>query len=241
MSSWMIIISALILTENSETQAAIKPPESLPAKIIALTFDDGPRRGTTDIVLSELNKRKIKATFFVLGECIKGNEDLLIGEAENGMEIGNHTYDHQALTNLGQASIGCELDRTGQKIFDAAGCQPQIMRPPYGSKNDHVRKVVQDHGLHLTMWTLDPRDWKYRNSDYVANYVIKNAKNYDIVLLHDIHMSTALAVGRILDGLSEKGFRFVTVSELEKMRPKDAPRRQPETKIAHKKQVKRQK
>lgn len=240
----MIIESLFIVyvtcLANEKPSATIDTAPNV-EKVIALTFDDGPRRGTTDRVLAELEKRKIKATFFIIGECIKGNEDLLAQMGKDGMEIGNHTFDHHRLTALSSDGINSELDRTERKIFEAANFKATIMRPPEGRHNTRVDEIVAAKNLTLIMWTLDPQDWRHRNSDYVTKYVLDNVQNYDIILLHDIHESTVLAVPRIIDGLTEKGYRFITVSELNAIKPPNASRKEPKAAAPHKRKSKKAK
>jgi peptidoglycan/xylan/chitin deacetylase (PgdA/CDA1 family) len=84
------------------------------------------------------------------------------------------------------------------------------MRPPGGAINGNTKRC----GKPIIMWSIDPRDWQYRNADYVFDYVTKHTKSGYIVLLHDIHKTSVDAGIRIFDALEKKGFTFVTVSQL---------------------------
>jgi len=195
---------------------------------IAITFDDGPSATLTPRLLDMLKARGIKATFFVLGQCVVANPDVLKRAAAEGHEIGNHSWDHKALTKGGPAAIAMEVNQTNAAIEQACGKRPTLIRPPYGATNTSVTKRLnEDYGLKVILWDVDPLDWKVRNSAHVTSEILKHTQDGSIILAHDIHPSTIEAMPATLDALLKKGFKFVTVSELIAMdRPQLPPKKE---------------
>lgn len=182
---------------------------------IALTFDDGPSAKLTPRLLDMLKERGIKATFFVLGTCVAANPELVKRMVEEGHEVGNHSWDHKSLAGLGAAGLQAQIDRTNAAIENAGGVKPVVIRPPYGATNSSLnKKLDEQYGLKVIMWSVDPLDWKFRNSPRVTAQILENTKPGSIVLAHDIHATTVDAMPATLDGLKDRGFEFVTVSEL---------------------------
>ena len=181
-------------------------------KHIALTFDDGPSKTNTKIVLDALEKHKAKATFMVVGQNVnKGTADLLKREVELGCEIGNHSYSHANFKKISQKKIKSELKKTDDAVKKYTGSKPTVIRTPYGASSKSVLKCFDRPNI---FWSVDTLDWKYRDTDRLVKYVSKNAKDGGIVLMHDIHKSTAKAVDGILKSLEKQGFETVTVTEL---------------------------
>ena len=179
-------------------------------KMIALTFDDGPNYNTNK-VLDILEKYNVPATFFILGSKIKGNEYLLKRMASSGMEIGNHTYSHLLLTKYQEDKIKEEIDSTSNLIFEVTGKYPTLLRPSYGSVNSKIKKLADSP---IIIWDIDTLDWKYHNSKRISKRVLNKAGDGDIVLMHDIYSATANALNIIIPKLQNRGYTFVTVSEL---------------------------
>ncbi|MFF5261164.1 polysaccharide deacetylase family protein [Actinomadura viridis] len=183
------------------------------AKCVALTFDDGPM-GSTSRLLDILADSDVKATFFLVGRNVHEFPDLVRREAAEGHELANHSYTHTDLGRSSSARVTSELRRTQEAIRHVTGVTPTLMRPPYGSTDGEVAAVTRRLKLAQVLWAVDPLDWKARDSDRVARAVVKQTRNGSIVLLHDIHSSTVKAVPLIIRRLEEKGYVFVTVSEL---------------------------
>ena len=179
-------------------------------KMIALTFDDGPNYNTSK-VLEVLEEYEVPATFFVLGSKIKGNEYILNRIIKSGSEIGNHTYNHKILTKLEEDKIKEEIESTNNKIFEVTGFYPSLLRPSYGIVNKKV-KEISDYPI--IIWDIDTLDWKYHNSKKIAGRVLSKARDGDIILMHDIYSSTSNALKIIIPKLKDRGYTFVTVSEL---------------------------
>ena len=171
-------------------------------KMIALTFDDGPNYNTNKV---------LPATFFILGSKIKGNEYILKRMASSGMEIGNHTYSHLLLTKYQEDKIKEEIESTSNLIFEVTGKYPTLLRPSYGSVNSKIKKTAD---MPIIIWDIDTLDWKYHNSKRISKRVLNKAGDGDIVLMHDIYSATANALNIIIPELQNRGYTFVTVSEL---------------------------
>lgn len=182
---------------------------------LAMTFDDGPHPELTPRLLDLLKERGIKATFYVVGKCVDAYPQIMKRMVQEGHEVGHHTYTHPALNKISAAKFQSEMDRTTEAIVKVTGEKPSTIRPPYGATNATInRKLSEEYGMTVIMWSVDPLDWKYRNSTRVANEIIAGAKPGAIILAHDIHASTVAAMPAALDTLLAKGYRFVTVSEL---------------------------
>lgn len=192
---------------------------SNPKKVIALTFDDGPNKNTLR-VLNTLKKYNARATFFVIGSNAKSNLSTLKKMHEAGHEIGNHTWSHPNLMRLSHSSRLRELSRTDEVIKSVTGSRPRLVRAPYGTMTKDAAKRLNRSFVY---WSIDPQDWRYRNASTVTKHVVGRAANKKIVLLHDIHASTASAVERIIPQLINKGYTFVTVSELMEITGGGAP------------------
>lgn len=179
--------------------------------VIALTFDDGPYPKVTGHILDVLEKNGVCATFFVLGSRIEGREDVLTRMEELGCEIGNHSFSHADLTRLSKADCQRELSDTDAEIRRVTGHEASVVRPPYGYYNKAVRSAA---GRPLILWTVDTNDWRGKAPGEIADYVIQQAKEGSVILMHDQQTQTADAMEMIIPTLIDEGFRFVTVSEL---------------------------
>lgn len=179
--------------------------------VIALTFDDGPYPKVTGHILDVLEKNGVCATFFVLGSRIEGHEDMLTRMDELGCEIGNHSFSHADLTRLSKADCQRELSDTDAEIRRVTGHEASVVRPPYGYYN---KTVMSAAGRPLILWTVDTNDWRGKAPGEIADYVIQQAKEGSVILMHDQQTQTADAMEMIIPTLIDEGFRFVTVSEL---------------------------
>lgn len=182
---------------------------------IAMTFDDGPEPERTPRLLDMLKERGIKATFYVVGKNAAEYPDILKRMAAEGHEIGNHSWSHPTLTKLSAAGVASQLNQTSDAIEQAIGKRPTTMRPPYGATNTALnRRINTEFGMKVILWSVDPMDWRYRNSTRVMNQIVQNTRPGGIILAHDIHATTVAAMPGTFDTLLAKGYKFVTVSEL---------------------------
>ena len=178
---------------------------------VALTFDDGPDRECTEDLLDGLKNRGVKASFFLMGQNIEGNEDLVLRMKEEGHLVGNHSYSHLLLTKADSRAVCQAVDRTSRLIQEITGEEPQYIRPPYGEWNEEL-----DCTLALTpvFWTVDSLDWKLKGRAQIVDRVLKDVEDGDIILMHDIYPQSVEAALEIVDRLSAGGYTFVTADEL---------------------------
>ncbi|WP_052712199.1 polysaccharide deacetylase family protein [Domibacillus indicus] len=180
-------------------------------KRIALTFDDGPNPKSTEAILATLKKHNVKATFFMLGGRVERYPKLVEKIVQDGHEAGNHSWSHRDFTKLQPNEVKDEIDRTAAAVEAAAGVSPLAVRPPYGAMNDKINEVI---GTKPVLWTIDTMDWKSHNPKAICAVVKKEAKDGSIVLMHDIHQTTAEALDELVSSLQRDGYEFVTVSDI---------------------------
>ncbi|HFI0253335.1 TPA: polysaccharide deacetylase family protein [Streptococcus suis] len=178
---------------------------------IALTFDDGPNPATTPVILDLLKKYNAKATFFVLGSVVEGNEAILQRMVAEGHEVANHTWSHSNLTHLSPEQVQQEIELTQAIVEKAIGKRPTMMRPPFGAVN---QAVVDAMGLPSIYWNVDTEDWLNRDSHIILERVKQQACPGCIILMHDIHQSTVDNLEPVLQFLTSEGYNLVTVTEL---------------------------
>jgi len=180
-------------------------------KLIALTFDDGPHKDNTTELLRILEEHEVKATFYVLGNRAQYNPGIIREMVQSGHQVGSHTYSHKELSKLSQKERMQEIQKTNDIIERIIGIQPSSMRPPYGAYDE---AVTADAGMPVVLWSLDSEDWKLKDSEKIFRKVTAEAKDGDIILLHDIHSYTVGSIKQIIVKLLEEGYTFVTVDEL---------------------------
>ncbi|HHY15755.1 MAG TPA: polysaccharide deacetylase family protein [Firmicutes bacterium] len=191
-------------------------------KKIALTFDDGPHKSNTPLILDILKSRDIKATFFVLGENVKKHPEIIHRINEAGHQIGNHSKTHSDLRNLTNEEIlKTELDPTSHLIEAITGTYPKFMRPPYGALRDESIEFLGELGWQIINWSIDSFDWDQAENE--AEEILSKIEEYHhpgaIILLHCSGPNTALALPKIISLLETQDYDFVTVEEL--LKPKD--------------------
>ena len=184
---------------------------------IALTFDDGPHPYRTDEVLNLLEKYNIRATFFVVGENVSYYPEPFKRTVALGHEIGNHTYHHTPLSDTCEKTVMDEISQTDDIIFKTAGFHPKLFRPPEGAYGECALKAAQSMNMRMILWTVDTRDWERPPAQDIVDHVMKNVRGGSILLFHDyMHKSahTMEALEILIPKLLEKGYKFVTVSDL---------------------------
>lgn len=183
---------------------------------VALTFDDGPGTYTPQI-LSVLSDYGVTATFFEIGENAAAHPDYVKQIAAAGHEFGDHTYTHPDLTKLSYDGQYDEISKAKQTIESISGASVRYFRPPYGSYNADTDKVVAALNLDRILWNVDPRDWSGVPADSIVQNVLANSKSGSIVLMHDGVVNskeTAKALPQIIEGLRNKGFKLVPMSQM---------------------------
>lgn len=202
-------------TNQNTTEYTFQPISIDPKKpVIALTFDDGPSKYTTQI-LDVLKDNDANATFFVIGNKVETFKETMQKMVSLGNEIGNHSYSHKWLTKLEKEDLEEQIQKTQEIVKKITGYTPVLLRPTYGSVNKQVR---QNTNLKIIMWTVDTMDWKVKNSKTIAERALKDIEDGDIILMHDTRERTLEAVKIIVPELKKQGYQFVTISELEEIK-----------------------
>ena len=178
-------------------------------KYIAFTFDDGPTKYTSEL-LKTIEVNNSSATFFMIGNRMKYNYDVVKEVYNSSSEIGSHTYSHKSLANLSKKELEKEINSVQIIYNEITNDYIKYLRPPYGIYNDKVTSL--DYSLIL--WNIDTKDWLNKNPVKIYNYVIKNACDGCIVLMHDTNFETIEAIRKIIPSLNELGYNVVSISKL---------------------------
>lgn len=179
--------------------------------VVALTFDDGPSKYWTDGLLDGLKERNVKATFFLIGANAEANPILVERIVKEGHLIGNHTYSHVQLTTISDEAACAEIDEANAVLSAAVGEVIHYIRPPFGSWQEGLDSLVD---MQVVLWSVDPQDWKVKNTARIVEKVLKEVEDGDIILLHDVYQESVEAALQIVDELRARGYEFVRVDEL---------------------------
>jgi len=190
-----------------------------PEKLVALTFDDGPDKTYTPIVLDILSRKGVKATFFLIGRRIQEDPDVVRRIVQEGHLIGNHTYSHPRMLKSGP-DVERELSMMEGALRPFGVTANTLFRPPYGAASPSLVVQASNLGYKLALWSVDSLDWRGLSSAEV----VRNIENYvtpgAVVLQHcaggpgeDLSGSVA-ALPDVIDDLRSRGYRFVTLAEL---------------------------
>lgn len=192
----------------------------LPAKTIALTFDDGPHPKYTQEIEAILKQYDIPAVFFNVGRNLGTLENGIpkiskLGEVsrrlmDHGFVIANHSYSHAQLSKISGANLQEEIFRTDTLLKAVNKEISPLFRFPYGAGNPEALKMLAEADLQSVMWNIDSLDWADPIPNSIVDRVLNTVKKEDrgIILFHDIHERTVKALPTILDRLLAEGFRF---------------------------------
>ncbi len=188
-------------------------------KVIALTFDDGPDAVHTHQILDLLNRYSAKATFFFIGENIEEYPGIVKETYRNGHDIGNHSWDHSRLTYRSVGFIEQQIQET-DRVIRESGYQGKIyFRAPYGKKLFLLPYILKKMNRYHILWSISPRDWEGTSAQSMLNIVDRKISGGDILLLHeDSGDETIRLVEMILQKYTQKGYHFVTISDLMSLR-----------------------
>jgi peptidoglycan/xylan/chitin deacetylase (PgdA/CDA1 family) len=221
---FLLLAAAGILFQISKSRTfqffgEIVPRVETPERIVALTFDDGPTPEFTDTILAVLKEEDVKATFFLIGGELEKHLDDGKKIVAAGHEIGNHTYSHVRMILVTPSFVKDEIEKTDELIRAAGYQKPAHFRPPYGKKLFALPFYLAQANRKSITWDVEPETFPEvaANTEAITKYVLDNSQNGSIILLHvmyDPQKKSLNAVKPIIEGLKQKGFRFVTVSEL---------------------------
>jgi peptidoglycan/xylan/chitin deacetylase (PgdA/CDA1 family) len=186
-------------------------------KVVALTFDDGPHPVMTALLLDTLRRYHAHATFFVVGTKAEEAPELIHREEEAGNQVASHTYSHDNLDKLSPGEIEKEILYADGALARITREHPRYVRPPGGEYD--LRSISVFARLHRTfaLWSVNPGDWEKPPPQKIVDLVLKQVRPGTVVLMHDDALNTVEALPRILSELKRRGYRFVTMSELEMM------------------------
>jgi peptidoglycan/xylan/chitin deacetylase (PgdA/CDA1 family) len=193
-------------------------------KVVALTFDDGPSPVWTPKILDELRKANIKATFFMLGEHVAKYPEIARRVAQEGHEIGNHTYDHHVMVYYTLEELEKEIKDTERIIQKVTGKTTRYFRPPKAWLTTQEKKKIEELGYKVILWSLNSKDWVTFDDKYIVKYLAEHVHPGDIILFHDSggifsaeggdRHETVRTISQLVDKLHQMGYKLVTISEL---------------------------
>ena len=217
-------------TTNSHSNDTAKPVDPLDPdkKYVALTFDDGPHKTNSKKITDKMLEYNGKCTFFVIGDLIKGDaEKGMIYAHDHGMQVAIHCWTHDHYYTKEPKYYHDEVYKTADKLYELFGEWPTIMRPPGGNITEEQYKSSE---FAVIIWSIDTNDWRYKkntsdsprekNIETIVNNCLYDSKgrfnveNGDIILMHEIYENSYDAFCIIIEELHQRGFEFVTVSEL---------------------------
>jgi len=193
-------------------------------KLVALTFDDGPSPIWTPQILDALKESGVKATFFMLGRHVEEYPEIARRVKDEGHDIGNHSYKHPNLLFYNKYQLKDEILKAEEVIKTATGVTTKYFRPPKAWLSKREKKKIKEMGYEVILWSLNSKDWVTFDDKYIIRYLVKNVRPGDIILFHDSggafsveggdRHETVLTIPRLVEKLKEKGYRFVTITEL---------------------------
>ncbi|MEV1290054.1 polysaccharide deacetylase family protein [Micromonospora sp. NPDC049679] len=187
-------------------------------KLVALTFDDGPKPNWTPEVLSILEQTRTRATFFMVGANARDHGAIVAGRLGQH-EVGNHTWRHQDLARLTFEEAYETLKRTHEHLTKLWGREPTLLRPPYGHLAGSTLLAANELGYRVVLWNRQMLESQYTsNPRGLVDYIVTSCAPGTILLAHDTGPADRLvairALPEVVRGLRAEGFEFVTVSEL---------------------------
>lgn len=196
--------------------------ESVPDKVVLLTFDDGPKdEGMINQLIDTLDKHNAKAIFFVNGYRAKAHPELLKLIHDREQFIGNHSWDHIDLKKESKEKVKEQIGDVQDIVKEAIGSEPKFFRPPFGSGGDTVKEIAAEHDLLFMTWSNGSLDWEGKNKDKpdeVVKNVLEQLHPGSNILMHELPW-TVEALDELLTKLEAKGYGFVDPQLIEpKMR-----------------------
>jgi peptidoglycan-N-acetylglucosamine deacetylase len=192
------------------------------SRCLAFTYDDGPNDPCTWRVMEVLERRGVKATFFLIGHFVRQKPEIARALGEAGHAVGSHTWDHPNLIFCSTAEVRRQLDLAQRAIFDATGIEPRLFRPPFGGRRPATLRTVRASGLLPIMWNVTCYDWRAKSAEEIVAHAARQIRGGDVILLHDggyRHIGadrsrTVAASEQILSRYQDEGYEFVTVPRM---------------------------
>ncbi|MEV7713371.1 polysaccharide deacetylase family protein [Streptomyces sp. NPDC088270] len=184
---------------------------------VSLTFDDGPNQPYTDRVLSVLGEYGVPATFFCVGLNAQSDPATVERIAAAGHSIGNHTWSHPFLPDLGRKELEFQLDATNRALAEVTGSAPRTVRTPYGSRTPDSLNWIADRDMTTVLWDIDTQDWANPGVDAIVRSALIGIGDGSVVLMHDgggDRSQTVSALPSIIESLLNDGFELVTIDHM---------------------------
>ncbi len=213
---WLVVASLLVWCSCNWSDVKAN------RKLVALSYDDGPNSPYTEQLLDALRERNVPATFFLVGLNVEANPATAVRMAGEGHEIGSHTYSHHDLTELTDSQIETDVLRGVEAITQVTGTRPRLFRSPYAESPTNLTAILKKLGLTYVDFQVVAFDWQALSAQEIANNVIDKVFSGAIILMHDgesthqgFDRSTTIEASKlIIRELSQKGYKFVTVSRI---------------------------
>lgn len=175
--------------------------------VVYLTFDDGPDAEQTPQVLDVLKRNNAKAIFFCIGSRIAGNEALLKRMADEGHQIGIHSFSHaNGFPLFGRGRMLADIRRCQQAIEQATGTMPTLFRPPFGVTNPTIGKAVKSLNLKTIGWTIRTYDTNGADHAKIARRISRQLRPGAIILLHDRLPQSAERLQMVIEAVKKAGY-----------------------------------
>ncbi len=214
----MLLLCGAVSYSTKDTSYPIAPQPfaaDFPRRpMIALTFDDGPHLAYTTKLLDELQAEGVPATFFVVGKMATRYPRIVQDMARRGHEVANHTFTHPSLPQKNSEEILNELAQTRSIIQKLTGQDTLLYRPPGGVYSRRTVKVASKAGYHMILWTVLTKDVNGATIPAMKERISTQIGDGGIILMHSGIPNTMAMLPEVIQSLRDKGYRFVTVSQL---------------------------
>jgi peptidoglycan/xylan/chitin deacetylase (PgdA/CDA1 family) len=188
---------------------------------LALTYDDGPNDSYTLQLLEVLARHQVRATFFMIGRHVTAQSQIARAVAEDGHQIGNHTYTHPNLIFCSPAQVREQIAACERALTDAVGEHARWFRPPYGGRRPDVLHACRRAGLEPIMWRASSHDWSLASAEAIDRKVMRQIRGGDVILMHDggptpgtDRSKTVQATDVLIRRLKADGYEFTTIGEM---------------------------
>lgn len=183
-------------------------------KICSISFDAAWGNEQTDELLETLDEYEVKTTFFLVGDWVKKYPESVKKIAEKGHDIGNHSSTHAHMPNLSAEQMKEEINDCNSEIKKLTGKSPTLFRPPYGDYDNNVVNTVKSMDMYPVQWNIDSLDWKDPSPEQIVKNCTDKLTPGSIILLHNGAANTPAALSKVIEGIKEKGYKIVPISEL---------------------------
>lgn len=219
----LVAVLAGIVSLGAVTSVAptVAEPREIPIycvdtneKKVAISFDAAWGNEQTEQLLNILDKYKVKTTFFLVGEWVDKYPDSVKEIAKRGHDVENHSNTHAYMTKISESEMNEEIVKCNEKIQKLTGKCPTLFRPPYGDYNNAVVKTVKANNMYCIQWDVDSLDWKDPSAEQITKNIVDKIQNGSIILLHNGATNTPEALPMIIEGILDKGYEIVPISEI---------------------------